>query len=100
MKRSPAPAAADGAPGTKKTRFTAAVENRFAKDVEHVAERKAQELQEQGIRNIVIQPRANPSLIPGCQAFLASGGTSVKDEFPRSVGTPRIKSLEIHKACA
>ena len=38
-----------------------------------MAERKAQELQEQEIRNIVIQPRANPSLIPGCQAFLASG---------------------------
>lgn len=65
-----------------------------------MAESKAQELQEQEIRNIVIQLRANPGLIPGCQAFLASGGTGVKDEFPRSVRTPRIKSLEIHKACA
>ena len=65
-----------------------------------MAERQAQELQEQEIRNIVIQPRANPSLIPGCQAFLASGRTGVKDEFPRGVRTPGIKSLEIHRACA
>ena len=101
MKRSPGPASgADAAPGNKKTRFRAAGENRFAKDVKQMAERKAQELQEQDIRNIVTQLRANPGLIPGCQTFLASGSTGVKDEFPRGVRTPGIKSLDIYRACA
>lgn len=76
------PAAMPDAAVNKKTRFTAAARNRFASNIKAMAHRRMQELREQEIRNIVEMLWGNPDLIPGCQAFLASGDRGVKDELP------------------
>ena len=89
------PAAMPEAVGNKK-RFTAAAQNRFANDVQAMAARQQAALREEGIKDVVDKLRQNPSLIAGCQVFLASGGLGVRDDFPRGVRTSGVKLYETY----